>query len=441
MSRIVCKFGGSSVADAGQFKKIKAIVESDKNRKVIVVSAPGKRNPKETKLTDLLYSTYDLASKGLDFSTPWNLIRQRYDEICKDLGLEDKLTEDLDSLEDKLKNHPESVSTDFLVSRGEFLCARLMAKYLGANFVDSYPLITFDDKYRIAPKTYEEIAKALGDENQLYVLPGFYGSNLRGEVKTFSRGGSDITGAILANGIDAAKYENWTDVSGMLMADPRIVKNPKVIKVITYSELRELSYMGATVLHDEAIFPVREARIPINIRNTNAPEEEGTMIVPFADKPNEDIITGVAGKVGFSIINIEKSMMNSEVGFGKKILKVIENHDICFEHLPSGIDTMSVVVDTAEIDGIREDVVNEMFRKTKADFINVEDGLALIAVVGRSMVQQVGTAGRVFTAMGKAGVNIKMIDQGSSELSIIIGINEADYAKTLNAIYSEFVKE
>ena len=209
--RIVCKFGGSSVADAGQFKKIKAIVESDKNRKVIVVSAPGKRNPKETKLTDLLYSTYDLASKGLDFSTPWNLIRQRYDEICNDLGLADKLTEDLDSLEDKLKNHPESVSTDFLVSRGEFLCARLMAKYLGANFVDTFPLITFDDKYRITPKTYEDIAKTLSDENQLYVLPGFYGSNLRGEVKTFSRGGSDITGAILANGIDAAKYENWTD--------------------------------------------------------------------------------------------------------------------------------------------------------------------------------------------------------------------------------------
>ena len=219
--RIVCKFGGSSVADAGQFKKIKAIVESDKNRKVIVVSAPGKRNPKETKLTDLLYSTYDLASKGLDFSTPWNLIRQRYDEICNDLGLGDKLTEDLDSLEDKLKNHPESVSTDFLVSRGEFLCARLMAKYLGANFVDTFPLITFDDKYRITPKTYEDIAKTLSDENQLYVLPGFYGSNLRGEVKTFSRGGSDITGAILANGIDAAKYENWTDVSPSLRAAPR----------------------------------------------------------------------------------------------------------------------------------------------------------------------------------------------------------------------------
>ncbi len=328
--RIVCKFGGSSVADAGQFKKIKAIVESDKNRKVIVVSAPGKRNPKETKLTDLLYSTYDLASKGLDFSTPWNLIRQRYDEICKDLGLEDKLTEDLDSLEDKLKNHPESVSTDFLVSRGEFLCARLMAKYLGANFVDTFPLITFDDKYRIVPKTYEDIAKALSDENQLYVLPGFYGANLRGEVKTFSRGGSDITGAILANGIDAAKYENWTDVSGMLMADPRIVENPLPIEYVSYREIRELAYSGASVLHDESIAPCRAKKIPINIRNTNRPEDAGTIIGPTPEEAKLPI-TGVAGRKGFSMIYIEKSMMNKEVGFGRRVLAVLESEGLSYE--------------------------------------------------------------------------------------------------------------
>ena len=413
--RIVCKFGGSSVADAGQFKKIKAIVESDKNRKVIVVSAPGKRNPKETKLTDLLYSTYDLASKGLDFSTPWNLIRQRYDEICKDLGLEDKLTEDLDSLEDKLKNHPESVSTDFLVSRGEFLCARLMAKYLGANFVDTFPLITFDDKYRITPKTYEDIAKTLSDENQLYVLPGFYGSNLRGEVKTFSRGGSDITGAILANGIDAAKYENWTDVSGMLMADPRIVENPLPIEYVSYREIRELAYSGASVLHDESIAPCRAKKIPINIRNTNRPEDAGTIIGP-------------------------KSMMNKEVGFGRRVLAVLESEGLSYELCPSAIDSMSIVVDSKALDAVQDVVVEDITQQMRSDRIKVFPGISLIATVGHGMTNKIGVAAKLFTALAENKVNVRIIDQGSSQINIITGVDEADTEKAIKAIYGAFVK-
>ena len=423
--RIVCKFGGSSVADAGQFKKIKAIVESDKNRKVIVVSAPGKRNPKETKLTDLLYSTYDLASKGLDFSTPWNLIRQRYDEICKDLGLEDKLTEDLDSLEDKLKNHPESVSTDFLVSRGEFLCARLMAKYLGANFVDTFPLITFDDKYRITPKTYEDIAKTLSDENQLYVLPGFYGANLRGEVKTFSRGGSDITGAILANGIDAAKYENWTDVSGMLMADPRIVENPLPIEYVSYREIRELAYSGASVLHDESIAPCRAKKIPINIRNTNRPEDAGTIIGPTPEEAKLPI-TGVAGR--------------KEVGFGRRVLAVLESEGLSYELCPSAIDSMSIVVDSKALDAVQDVVLEDITQQMRPDRIKVFPGIALIATVGHGMTNKIGVAAKLFTALAENKVNVRIIDQGSSQINIITGVDEADTEKAIKAIYGAFVK-
>ena len=432
------KFGGSSLASAAQFKKVAAIIKADPERRYVVASAPGKRDAQDVKVTDMLYACFQAARKKQDIEPIFAKIEQRYNEIISELGLDFSLKEEFEKIKFAISHH---VGEDYTASRGEYLNSMVLAEYLGYDFIDAENGIFFKENGTFDADHTNDVLAEILSEHERAVIPGFYGSMPNGTIKTFSRGGSDITGSIVARAVDAEVYENWTDVSGMLMADPRIVKNPKVIKVITYSELRELSYMGATVLHDEAIFPVREARIPINIRNTNVPEEEGTMIVPFADKPNEDIITGVAGKVGFSIINIEKSMMNSEVGFGKKILKVIDNHDICFEHLPSGIDTMSVVVDTAEIEGIREDVVNEMFRKTKADFINVEDGLALIAVVGRSMVQQVGTAGRVFTAMGKAGVNIKMIDQGSSELSIIIGINEADYAKTLNAIYSEFVKD
>ena len=432
------KFGGSSLASAAQFKKVAAIVKADDSRRYVVASAPGKRFADDIKVTDMLYECFQAARKKQDIEPIFAKIEQRYNEIIAELGLDFSLDEEFSKIKFAISHH---VGEDYTASRGEYLNSMILAKYLGYDFIDAETGIFFKDNGTFDAEHTNDVLSLILKDHERAVIPGFYGSMPNGTIKTFSRGGSDITGSIVARAVDAEVYENWTDVSGMLMADPRIVKNPKVIQVITYAELRELSYMGATVLHDEAIFPVREARIPINIRNTNAPEDNGTMIVPFADKPNEDIITGVAGKVGFSIINIDKSMMNSEVGFGKKILKVIENHDICFEHLPSGIDTMSVVVSTADIDGVREDVVNEMFRKTKADFINIEDGLALIAVVGRSMVQQVGTAGRVVTALGNAGINIKMIDQGSSELSIIIGVKEEEYAKTLEAIYTEFVKD
>ena len=437
--RIVCKFGGSSVADAGQFQKIKNIVASDKNRKVIVVSAPGKRNPKETKLTDLLYSTYDLASKGLDFSTPWTLIRERYNEICRDLGLGDKMNADLDELENKLKNSPESITTDFLVSRGEYLCARLMAQYLGAQFVDCYPLITFDEKYRISPKSYEDIAKTLGDENQLYVLPGFYGSNLRGEVKTFSRGGSDITGAILANGIDAAKYENWTDVSGMLMADPRIVENPLPIEYVSYREIRELAYSGASVLHDESIAPCRAKKIPINIRNTNRPEDAGTIIGPTPESTKLPI-TGVAGRKGFSMIYSEKSMMNKEVGFGRRVLAVLESEGLSYELCPSAIDSMSIVVDTKQLQSVQDTVLEDITQQMHPDRIKVFPGISLIATVGHGMTNKIGVAATLFTALAENSVNVRIIDQGSSQINIITGVDEADTEKAIKAIYAAFVK-
>ena len=432
------KFGGSSLASAEQFKKVAEIVKADSSRRYVVASAPGKRFADDIKVTDMLYSCFKAARKKEDIEPIFAQIEKRYNEIIDELGLDFSLDEEFSKIKFAISHH---VGEDYTASRGEYLNSMILAKYLDYDFIDAEVGIFFKENGTFDSEHTNDVLSEILKEHERAVIPGFYGSMPNGTIKTFSRGGSDITGSIVARAVDAEIYENWTDVSGMLMADPRIVKNPKVISVITYNELRELSYMGATVLHDEAIFPVREARIPINIRNTNAPEENGTMIVPFADSPNENIITGVAGRVGFSIINIDKSMMNSEVGFGKKILKVIENHDICFEHLPSGIDTMSVVVSTADIEGVREDIVNEMFRKTKADFINIEDGLALIAVVGRSMVQQVGTAGRVFTSLGEAGVNIKMIDQGSSELSIIIGVKQEEYAKTLNAIYSEFVKD
>ncbi|MCF0215448.1 MAG: aspartate kinase [Fibrobacteraceae bacterium] len=438
MKRIVCKFGGSSVADAGQFQKIKAIVEGDAQRKIVVVSAPGKRNPKETKLTDLLYSTYDLASKGLDFSTPWNLICNRYIEISKDLGLASKIGDDLKALEDKLKNHPESVSTDFLVSRGEYLSARLMAEYLGAEFVDAFPIISFDDKYRISQKSYEDIAKALNNENKLYVLPGFYGSNLRGEVKTFSRGGSDITGAILANAINAEKYENWTDVSGMLMADPRIVENPLPIEYVSYREIRELAYSGASVLHDESIAPCRAKKIPINIRNTNRPQDPGTIIGPTPEN-TKHAITGVAGRKGFSMIYIEKSMMNKEVGFGRRVLAVLESEGLSYELCPSAIDSMSIVVDSKALDAVQDIVLEDITQQMRPDRIKIFPGISLIATVGHGMTNKIGVAAKLFTALAEDNVNVRIIDQGSSQINIITGVDEGDTEKAIKAIYKAFV--
>ncbi|MCR5028355.1 MAG: aspartate kinase [Fibrobacter sp.] len=437
--RIVCKFGGSSVAEAKQFQKVKAIVEGDKRRKVVVVSAPGKRNPKETKLTDLLYTTYDLASKHLDFSTPWKMICDRYLDIAKDLNLATKIGDDLAALENKLKNEIDTVTTDFLVSRGEFLCARLMAEYLGAQFVDSYDLIAFDERYRITPKSYETIAQKLSDENQLFVVPGFYGEGPRKQVKTFSRGGSDISGAVLANGINAIVYENWTDVSGMLMTDPRIVENPKPISYVSYREIRELSYSGASVLHDESIAPCRAKNIPINIRNTNRPEDAGTIIGPTPEKTDYPI-TGIAGRKGFSMIYIEKSMMNKEVGFGRRVLAILEGEGLSYELSPSGIDSMSIVVDTKSLEAVQEAVLEDILLQMHPDRVKVFPGISLVATVGHGMTNKVGIAAKLFNALAEKEINIRIIDQGSSQINILVGVDESNMENAIRSIYDAFVK-
>ncbi|MGN0526380.1 MAG: aspartate kinase [Acutalibacteraceae bacterium] len=434
----VLKFGGSSLADAEQFKKVAAIIKAETERRYVVASAPGKRYSDDIKVTDMLYSCYKLVKEGKDIDEAFSHVEARYNGIIKDLGISLWLQPEFDKIKSAIVHHAGS---DYIASRGEYLNSMILAFYLGYDFIDAERGIFFKENGTLdAEKTNEELSKILADHEKA-VIPGFYGVMPNGTIKTFSRGGSDITGSIVARAIDADIYENWTDVSGMLMADPRCVKNPKVISTITYRELRELAYMGATVMHEEAIFPVREKGIPINIRNTNAPEDAGTMIVNKVDSNAVDtVITGIAGKKGFSVINIEKDMMNSEVGFGRTVLEVFENNDLCFEHLPSGIDTMSVVVNDTDFLPKKDSILAELQKKTKADSITVNGGVALVAVVGRGMAGLKGTAGRLFTAVANSGINIEMIDQGSSELNIIIGVSEKDYIKTLNAIYNEFVK-
>jgi aspartate kinase len=434
----VLKFGGSSLADAEQFKKVAAIVRAEPERRYVVASAPGKRFSGDVKVTDMLYGCFDLATEKKDIGEAFAKIEARYNEIIRDLGLDFSLDEEFSNIRMSIQHY---AGKDYVASRGEYLNSMILAKYLGFPFVDAERGVfftedgKFDDK-----KTYAVLSDILSKYDRA-VIPGFYGSMPNGTIKTFSRGGSDITGSIVARAVNASLYENWTDVSGMLMADPRCIKDPLVIPEITYQELRELAYMGATVMHEEAIFPVREACIPINIRNTNAPADPGTMIVPTADSmPMGTVITGVAGRKGFSTITIEKDRMNTEVGFGRKVLSVLEDFSVSFEHIPSGIDAMSVVVSTAALQDNRDAIISGIFRDAKPDTVTIEDHLALIAIVGRGMVKAKGTAGRVFTACAEAGINIRMIDQGSGENNIIVGVSEDDYAGTLHAIYHEFVK-
>lgn len=434
----VLKFGGSSLADAEQFKKVASIIKAEPERRYVVASAPGKRYSDDIKVTDMLYTCYKLVKEGKDIDEAFSQVENRYNGIIKDLGISLWLQPEFDKIKSAIVHHAGS---DYIASRGEYLNSMILASYLNYDFIDAEHGIFFKDNGTLdAEKTNEELSKIL-EEHERAVIPGFYGIMPNGTIKTFSRGGSDITGSIVARAIDADIYENWTDVSGMLMADPRCVKDPKVISTITYRELRELAYMGATVMHEEAIFPVREKGIPINIRNTNAPEDPGTMIVSKVDSNTVDtVITGIAGKKGFSVINIEKDLMNSEVGFARTVLEVLENNDLCFEHLPSGIDTMSVVVNDTDFLPKKDSILAELQKKTKADSMTINGGVALVAVVGRGMAGSKGTAGRLFTAVANSGINIEMIDQGSSELNIIIGVSEKDYIKTLNAIYNEFVK-
>lgn len=402
----------------------------------MVPSAPGKRSSDDTKVTDMLYACYALAEKGDDFSEALGKIRERYQEIIDGLGLKLSLEKEFKTIE---KNFREKAGSDYAASRGEYLNGIIMAKYLGYTFVDAAEVIRFkEDGEHDAEETNRLMRERLAGVESA-VIPGFYGAYADGRVKTFSRGGSDITGSIVARAIKANVYENWTDVSGVLVADPRIIFKPQGIETITYRELRELCYMGFNVLHEDAIFPVRSEGIPINIRNTNAPEDNGTWIVESTCQKPKYVITGIAGKKGFCAVNIEKDMMNSEIGFGRKVLQAFEENEISFEHVPSGIDTMTVFVHQDEFMHKEQKVVSGIHRLADPDSIDIEADLALIAVVGRGMKSTRGTAGRIFSALAHANVNVKMIDQGSSELNIIIGVANADFETAIKAIYDIFV--
>lgn len=433
----VIKFGGSSVANAGQFKKVADIVKGDKSRRYIVVSAPGKSNAKDEKITDLLYRLYDEITAEKSYKKTLAAIRKKYTSIIDDLDLKFNVDYELERIENDIK---EGAGRDYAASRGEFLCAHMMAEYLGYDFVDSADLIFFEDDGSVNyEKTYEETARTLENVRKA-VIPGFYGSLLSGGVKTFTRGGSDVTGSLIAKAITADMYENWTDVSGFMVADPRIIKDPKVIETITYSELRELSYMGASVLHEDAFFPVRKEGIPIHIKNTNDPDAPGTLIVESTCKNSKYMITGIAGKKGFCSVNVDQPMMNSIVGFCMNVLKVFADNGLSIEHMPSGIDTMSVFVHQSEFEDKEQQIISGIHRAVRPDSVVVDTGIALIAVVGRGMKSAQGTAGRIFSALAHAGVNIKMIDQGSSELNIIIGVQDSDFETAIKAIYDIFVE-
>ncbi len=440
------KFGGSSVADANQIRKVQSIIQADPGRRYIVPSAPGKRSKEDQKITDLLYLCHEHAKQGLPFDDVFKLISDRYTQIAGELGVDPGLPGHLNTVKAEIARVAgEGGGPDYAASRGEYLNGLVLAECFGATFFDAAELIFFDQRGRLdEDKTYAAISQKLQGVERA-VVPGFYGSTPEGAVKTFSRGGSDITGAIVARGVKADLYENWTDVSGLLMADPRVIDNPKTIDELTYRELRELAYMGATVLHDEAVFPVRHAGIPVNIRNTNRPEDTGTMIVPGngsaagSSGVHTGRITGIAGRKDFTVIAIEKAMMNAELGFGRRVLSVLEDNDVSFEHLPSGIDTMSLVVADDQLDGKQNDVIEGLQVEVRPDSVEVSSEMALIATVGRGMSRIPGMAAKLFGALADAGINIRMIDQGSSELNIIVGVQADDFEKAMRAIYQAFV--
>ncbi|MBQ3219755.1 MAG: aspartate kinase [Clostridia bacterium] len=434
----VCKFGGTSMADANAMRQVKEILKADESRRYVVVSAPGKRNKSDIKITDMLYRCNKEAIESGSCKNSFAVIRERFTEIVKDLGLDLDIKSVLDRTE---KEIDENKCADFAASRGEYLSAVIMSAFLGFEFVDAAEMVRFDSHGRLNDDyTDDKVSNRLSNVKNA-VIPGFYGKDFQGKIKTFSRGGSDITGSIIARGVKADLYENWTDVSGFLTCDPRIVPEARTIKQITYKELRELSYMGASVLHSEAIFPVMKRRIPINIKNTFKPEDAGTMIVPNELYKNDAdcVITGIAGKKDFTVLCIEKSRMNSEVGFIRKVLSVIEHFNICVEHLPSGIDTLSVVMESEQLKhGVLEDLVNEIRENVSPDYVHVIENISLIATVGHGMTRRSGTAARLFSALAEQGINIRMIDQGSSELNIIIGVANSDYEKCIHAIYNAF---
>lgn len=432
----VAKFGGSSVADALQIGKIKNIIENDGNIKYVVVSAPGKRFADDSKITDLLYLCKTHIEHKIPYEQLFQVICDRFTAVDVTLNADVNLRKEFDEIKANLEN---GASADYIASRGEYLNAKLIASYLGYDFIDAASIIKFDNKGRFMEElTNTAISKELAKYEKA-VIPGFYGAKVDGSVKTFSRGGSDITGALIARAVGAEVYENWTDVSGFLMADPRIVKNPKPISTISYKELRELSYMGASVLHEDAIYPARIADIPINIRNTNKPEDPGTMITSEPDKTGDRIISGIAGSKDFTVIAISKNGLSGERGFIRKLAGILEDNDIAIEHLPSGIDTVSIVIDNKALDGRLDEIVEEIQRQMKPDNIETFDNMALIATVGSGMSARTGVSAKLFTALAEAGVNVRMIDQGSSEMNIIVGVENKDFEKAIKAIYGAFV--
>ena len=433
----VCKFGGTSMADGNVMNRVKSIIDSDKDRKFIVVSAPGKRYSGDVKVTDMLYECYREVEEKGSCGAAFALIRNRFTSIVKELNIDFDIGSVLDETEARINREK---SEDFTASRGEYLSARVMAEVLGAKFIDAEDVIFFDlNGAYDAEKSDRAINEALRGAARA-VFPGFYGRGADGKVKTFSRGGSDISGAIVARAVNATTYENWTDVSGFLACDPRIVESPRRIKALSYKELRELSYMGANVLHSESIFPVRKANIPIHILNTFRPEDDGTLILPSVYyTPSGSIVTGIAGKKDFTVIFIEKSLMNAQIGFVRKVLSVLEKYGVPVEHIPSGIDTMSVVVESAALkDGKLELILQDIKQAVQPDTLRVTEDIALIATVGHGMSSLVGTSARLFKAMAEASVNVRMIDQGSSELNIIVGVKNEDCEKCIKAIYREF---
>ena len=433
----VAKFGGSSVADGIQLTKTKQIIEADPDRKYIVVSAPGKRFDGDNKITDLLYLCKTHMEHNLPYEQIFQVITDRFMAVQLNLDVNVDLQGHFDIIKENLK---KGCSVDYIASRGEYLNAVLIAGFLGYDFVDAEGLILFDNKGRLMQEATDEALRAELAKHERAVLPGFYGRNAEdGKVRTFSRGGSDITGSLVARAVDADIYENWTDVSGFLMADPRIVKEPKPIHKISYKELRELSYMGASVLHEDAIYPARIADIPINIRNTNLPEDPGTIITAEHDESNTNVVTGIAGSKDFTVIAIYKNMLSSERGFVRRILAILEDMDINFEHLPSGIDTVSVVVSNKSLDGRLDELLEAFEKQLSPDHMETFEDIALIATVGHGMSSRSGVSATLFTALAEAEVNIRMIDQGSSEMNIIVGVQNRDFDKAIRAIYQAFV--
>jgi aspartate kinase len=432
---IACKFGGTSLADAAQFRKVASIIKADANRRAVVVSAPGKRHKQDPKVTDILLSIHEMVSRDMDPGPSLALLRGRFLEIESDLGVNAGMAPLLDGFEKTVR---AGADRDWIASRGEHFSARIMAAYLGGTFVEAEGTVFLTSNGLIDERTWKDLPPHLSSKGYL-VLPGFYGTGPQGKVKTFSRGGSDISGAILARAISASLYENWTDVSGLLMTDPRIVPGALPIERVTYRELRELAYSGANVFHEEAILPCKQVGIPIRIANTNDPAAPGTLIVPenqAADRP----IAGVAGRNGFCLLQIEKTLMNKERGFGRRVLGILETKGISYELSPSGIDSMCVVIEQKDFEPVEEVVLQEIRNSCEPEAIHVERNLALIATVGHGMSRRIGVSSRLFTALANAGVNVRIIDQGASEISIIVGVDAADLGKGLRAIYDAFVR-